>query len=294
MRRLVRHGEERATRPRERQSGAARAVELPEPALLGLQRSAGNRAVARLVADPARAPRLARALLLRDGASGGAAPAAVADVPLGQPPPVQVSPTDLAATVTPPSTVTYTGPGSGGTAPAPAQPAAPAPAPQAPAAAPAQAPAAPAQTTTTTTDDSHPHLDPMLTRDPYNVTLSYTIADLHAFRLRSRLADVDFLADPAASIAIGLDPAHAVAGQASVNVILAHIKRNGDSLLDLGFGPTATLSGDGLAAGAQATAELHLDERASLTFTASVTPTAAPGGGVDLQPSAVLGYARHF
>ena len=267
--------------------------------MLGLQRTAGNRAVADLVADPARA-HLARALLLRDGPTDAPpAPGQATNVPIGQPPPAQVTPADLAATTTPPPTVTYTGAGSaggGGAAaptPAPAPSAAQTPTTPGAGTAPTQAPGA-TPTPAPEGDTSHPHGDPMIQIDPFNVTVSYTVADLHLFRASSRLADVDILADPQGSVSVGLDPAHAVAGQASVNVILAHIKQNGDSVLDLGFGPTLTADSGGLHGGAQATAEAHITERVSITFTATVTPQANGAGGVDMNHSEVLGTAIHF
>ncbi|HEY4346859.1 MAG TPA: hypothetical protein VGM80_04660 [Gaiellaceae bacterium] len=280
---------------------ASREIEHP---LLELQRSAGNRAIASLVADPSRSPALLRALLQRDGPTGPGGQGGVQDVPIGQPAPAQVSQAELAAgTPNVPNTVTYTGAGAG---PSAASAGTPAPAPQAPATTgvvPASTPApattpttAPATTTGTApaADTSTPHADPTLTVDPFNVTVTYTIADLHAWRSSHRLIDVDFIADPSVSISVGTDPAHAVAGQAAVNVILAHVKQNGQAVLDLGFGPSISTDGSSVTPGAQATAELHLDDHASLTFTAAVAPTPNATGGVDLNPSAVLGAAIHF
>ena len=269
-----------------------------EHPLLELQQSAGNRAVAGLVANPSRSPALARALLLREGpASGGAAPGGIQDVPIGQPPPVTVGPGEIAAGPSaPPNTVTYTGASSTSTPTAAPAPSTPAPAgaqPAAPAGAPATAPA----TTTNTappTDDSTPHLDPTLTVDPFNVTLTLTVADLHAWRSSHRLVDVDFLADPSVAISIGTDPAHAVAGQAAVNLVLVHVKQHGEAVLDLGFGPSVSAGVGGASAGAQATAEYHVTDKASITFTATVTPTPNSGGGLDVNSSAVVGAAFHF
>jgi hypothetical protein len=207
------------------------------------------------------------ALLLREPqATGGAGqPGGVQNVPIGQPAPAQVNETQGA---TPPANVTFTGGGS-------AAPATPGPAPD---------PKAP----------EPPHLDPTLTVDPFNVTVSLTIADLHAWRARTRLADVDFLADPSASVSVGTDPAHAVAGQAAVNLVLVHVKGNGDSVLDLGFGPAVSTDGSTTTVSGQGTAELHITEKASITFTATITPTPNASGGLDLNSSAVVGTAWHF
>ena len=211
----------------ERPEDLAALAELGHP-LLALQRSAGNHAVSGLVANPARSPALARALLLRDGPAAGGAPGGVQDVPIGQPPTATVGPGEIAAGPSPPpNTVTYTGAGSAA-APSPA-PSTPAPAggqPAPPAPAGGTDPAtAPATTTNTAppTDTSTPHLDPTLTVDPFNVTLTLTVADLHAWRSSHRLVDVDFLADPSVAIAVGTDPAHAVAGPAAVYLVLVHV-----------------------------------------------------------------------
>jgi hypothetical protein len=282
-----------ARRPFEsRAAGRAATVAADHPLLL-LQRAAGNRAVSELVANPSRSPALARALLLRDGPAGGGAPAGgVQDVPIGQPPPVTVGPGEIAAgPAAPPNTVTYTGAGpTTSRAPGGGQPA---PAGQMPATAPATTPA----TTTNTsppTDDSTPHLDPTLTVDPFNVTLTLTVADLHAWRSSHRLVDVDFLADPSVAISVGTDPAHAVAGQAAVNLVLVHVKQHGEAVLDLGFGPSASIDAGGGSLGAQATAEYHLTDKASITFTATATPAPNGSGGLEVNSSAVVGAAFHF
>ena len=224
---------------------------------------------------------------------GGASSGGVQNVPLGQPPPVQVTPAELAAGPSaPPSTVTYTGSPQAGTA-ASAQAGADAPAQPAATTTPA-APAPAGPTPSTAADDSKPHLDPTLTVDPFNVTVTLTVADLHVWRSTNRVVDVDFLADPSASISVGVDPAHAVAGQAGANLILAHIKQHGDSVLDLGFGPSVSTDGSGVTASAQATAELHVTDRASITFTATLTPSRNATGGVDVSSSEVVGAAVHF
>ena len=299
----------RGTRPSEPRPGQWNPAPDREHPLFELQRAAGNRAVAALVADGSRAPVLARALLLRDGPAGGSAPAGgVQNVPIGQPPPVTVTPAELAAgPPAPPNTVTYTG-AAGGPAPAAAgagsaAQASPAPTPAQPAAAgeaAAATPSAPAATPATTTntappsDASTPHLDPTLTVDPFNVTLTLTVADLHAWRSSHRLVDVDFLADPSVAISVGTDPAHAVAGQAAVNLMLVHVKQNGEDVLDLGFGPAVGVGAAGGSAGAQATAEYHVNDKASITFTATVTPTPNSSGGLEMNSSAVVGAAFHF
>jgi hypothetical protein len=289
----------RTPRPVESRSGRGPAPLDREHPLFEIQRSAGNRAVSDLVSNPSRSPGLLRALLLRDGPAAGPTPGGVQDVPIGQPPPVTVSPAELAAGPSaPPNTVSYAG-GSGAAPPTAAPASTPAPAGGTPApgpSAPAPAAATPATTTATSppTDDSHAHLDPTLTVDPFNVTLTLTVADLHAWRSSHHLADVDFLADPSVAISVGTDPAHAVAGQAAVNLMLVHVKQNGESVLDLGFGPSVTVDGSGASVGAQATAELHVTDRASITFTATATPTPNGSGGLDVNSSAVVGAAFHF
>jgi hypothetical protein len=285
----------------ERPEELAALAELGHP-LLALQRSAGNRAVSGLVANPARSPAaLARALLLRDGPAGaGGAPGGVQDVPIGQPPPATVGPGEIAAGPSPPpNTVTYTGAGSAATpTAAPASTPAPGGGQSAPAApATGTDPATTPATTTNTappTDTSTPHLDPTLTVDPFNVTLTLTVADLHVWRSSHRLVDVDFLADPSVAISVGTDPAHAVAGQAAVNLMLVHVKQNGEAVLDLGFGPSASVDAGGASVGGQATAEYHVTDKASITFTATVTPTPNGSGGLDVNSSAVVGAAFHF
>ncbi len=252
--------------------------------MLGLQHSLGNRAVAGL----------ARSLLLRQP-GGQQAPTELHDVPIGQPPPTQVPAADLAsAGGSPPSTVTYTGPPAATAAApttAPTTPAAPSTA-QPPAPDPAQTPGT---TPAPTGDTSTPHSDWTLTRDPFNVTLTYTIADLHLWRSRSRFLDVDFLADPSASISVGLDEPHAAAGGAAVNIFLFHVKQNGDSFLDLGAGPSLGFDGSSATVSGQGTAELHLDATTSLTFTATFTPTPGPDGlrveGLDRGDP---GSSKHF
>ncbi len=271
--------------PRSRESkglGRATRDELEHP-MLALQHSIGNRAVAGL----------ARSLLLRQP-DGHAAPQELHDVPIGQPPPTQVPAADLAsAGGSPPATVTYTGPPAAAATTAPTTPAAPSTA-QAPAPDPAQAPAqTPAATPAPTGDTSTPHSDWTLTRDPFNVTLTYTIADLHLWRSRSRLLDIDFLADPSASISVGLDEPHAAAGGAAVNLFLVHVKQNGDSFLDLGVGPSVGFDGSSATVSGQGTAELHLDATTSLTFTATFTPTPGPDG-LGLNSTEVLGFMKHF
>ena len=144
-----------------------------------------------------------------------------------------------------------------------------------------------------TGDTSTPHSDWTLTRDPFNVTLTYTIADLHLWRSRSRLLDVDFLADPSASISVGLDEPHAAAGGAAVNLFLVHVKQNGDSFLDLGAGPSVGFDGSSATVSGQGTAELHLDATTSLTFTATFTPTPGPDG-LGLNSTEVFGFMKHF
>jgi hypothetical protein len=287
---MPRYARERRTdRPRGLR-GEGRALEPSHP-LLALQRSAGNRAVAGLLARSA--------LQRQNGGGGGGQPGGVSDVPIGQPPPVTVSPGEVAAgPQAPPGNVTYTGVGSSPPAPTGGGPA---PTQQpAPSGGGAATPAVPSTTPATTTatappqDDSTPHLDPTLTLDPFNLTLTYTIADLHAWRSRGRLVDIDFLADPSASLSLSLDPSHAVAGQAAVNIFLMHIKQNGDSVVDLGFGPSLAYDGSNLTASGQATAELHLTEHGSLTFTATVTPTSDGHGGYGLNASAVVGTVWHF
>jgi hypothetical protein len=266
---------------RETKSGRRESRDEIEHPMLALQHSIGNRAVAEL----------ARSMLLRQP-DGQAAPQELHDVPIGQPPPAQVPATDLAAAGSPPPTVTYTGPPvATAAAPttAPTTPAAPSTA-QAPAPDPAQT--AP-QTPAPTGDTSTPHSDWTLTRDPFNVTLTYTIADLHLWRSRSRMLDVDFLADPSASISVGLDEPHAAAGGAAVNIFLVHIKQNGDSFLDLGVGPSVGLDGSGATVSGQGTAELHLNDTTSLTFTATFTPTPGPDG-LGLQSTEVVGFMKHF
>jgi hypothetical protein len=130
--------------------------------------------------------------------------------------------------------------------------------------------------------------------DPFNVTATLTIADLHAFRASSHLVDVDFLADPSASVSVGTDPQHSVAAGAAVNIFLVHVKQNGDSVLDLGFGPSVGTDGSSVTASGQASAELHVTEHGSVTFTATITPTPNGSGGVDMNASAVVGTAWHF
>ena len=198
---VARYAERERRSPRSRESkdvGRATCDELEHP-ILALQHSIGNRAVAGL----------ARSLLLRQP-DGQAAPQELHDVPIGQPPPTQVPAADLASGGgSPPATVTYTGSPAAAPTTAPTTPAAPSTA-QAPAPDPAQAPApTPTTTPAPTGDTSTPHSDWTLTRDPFNVTLTYTIADLHLWRSRSRLLDIDFLADPSASISVGLDEPHA-------------------------------------------------------------------------------------
>ena len=207
--------------------------------------------MSRLVANPARSPALARALLLREPAGGGA-PGGVQNVPIGPPPPATVASTEIAAGPSPPpNTVTYTGAGSRRR-----RRRRPLPRPRACRAAlrparprrPVTDPATTPATTTNTappTDTSTPHLDPTLTVDPFNVTVTLTVADLHAWRSSRRLVDVDFLADPSVAISVGTDPAHAVAGQAAVNLMLVHVKQNGEAVLDLGFGPSVGVGAGG-------------------------------------------------
>jgi hypothetical protein len=293
----------RAPRPVESRAGRRPTPLDRDHPLFEIQRSAGNRAVSELVSNPSRSPGLLRALLLRDGPAAGPTPGGVQDVPIGQPAPTTISPAELAAGVpAPPNTVTYGGGGSSA-APSTAAPAstptpaggtpAPAPDPSATTAGPATSPA----TTTATappTDDSHAHLDPTLTVDPFNVTLTLTVADLHAWRSSHHLADVDFLADPSVAISVGTDPGHAVAGQAAVNLMLVHIKQNGESVLDLGFGPSVSVDGSGASVGGQATAEYHVTDRASITFTATATPVPNGSGGLDVNSSAIVGAAFHF
>ncbi len=265
----------------------------------------GNRAVSDLVTNQSGSQHLARALLQRQPGGGDTAtPGGVQNVPIGTPPPVTVSPSDLAASgAAPPGNTTYTGVGAAppttGPAPAPTAPDAPAPAPTA-GATPAPAGATPGTTPATPTptapaaDTSTPHADPTLTIDPFNVTATLTIADLHAFRTSTHLVDVDFLADPSASVSVGTDPAHAVAAGAAVNIFLVHVKQNGDSVLDLGFGPSISTDGSSVTASGQASAELHLTEHGSVTFTATITPTPNGSGGLDMNTSAVVGTAWHF
>ena len=235
------------------------AAAAPDHPILKLQRAAGNRAVALLLREPQ--------------ASGGAGqPGGVQNVPIGRPPAAQVSPTEAGKGGTPPGNVAFTGAG-------PAAPATPGPSPD---------PKPP------DADQSTPHLDPTLTVDPFNVTVSLTIADLHAWRASTRLADVDFLADPSASVSVGTDQSHAVAAQAAVNLVLVHVKGNGDSVLDLGFGPAVSAGGGTTTVSGQGTAELHITEKASITFTATITPTPNASGGLDVSSSAVVGTAWHF
>ena len=301
---MARHARERERRaPRSRESTRGNSVlALDDHPLVALQRLAGNRAVSDLVANPSGSPHLARALLQRQPTGGDSAtPGGVQNVPIGTPPAVTVSPSDLAASgAAPPGNTTYTGAGAAPptTGPAPA-PTAPAPAPTQ-AAAPGTGTPAPGTTPATTTatgpaaDTSTPHADPTLTIDPFNVTATLTIADLHAFRASSHLVDVDFLADPSASVSVGTDPAHAVAAGAAVNIFLVHVKQNGDSVLDLGFGPSVSTDGRSVTASGQAGAELHVTEHGSVTFTATITPTPNGSGGVDMNASAVVGTAWHF
>lgn len=304
---MARHARERERRaPRSADSTRGRsAFAQSEHPLEALQRLVGNRAVSELVTNQSASQHLARALVQRQPTGGDpATPGGVQNVPIGTPPPVTVSPSDLAASgASPPGNTTYTGAGSAppttGPAPAPTAPAAPAAA-TAPTAAPAAGAAAPGTTPATTTatgpaaDTSTPHADPTLTIDPFNVTATLTIADLHAFRASTHLVDVDFLADPSASVSVGTDPAHAVAAGAAVNIFLVHVKQNGDSVLDLGFGPSVSTDGSTVTASGQASAELHVTEHGSVTFTATITPTPNASGGVDMNASAVVGTAWHF
>jgi hypothetical protein len=288
---MSRYERERRTELARSPHAAGRGLEAGHP-LLALQRAAGNRAVAGLVAQ--------RAALQRDGnaAAGSRQAGGVTDVPIGQPPPVTVTPAEVdAGPPAPPGNVTYTGVGSSppaptGGGPAPTQQ----PAPSAGGTGGAAAPTTPATTTATEppSDDSTPHLDPTLTLDPFNLTLTYTIADLHAFRARGRLVDLDILADPSASLSVSLDPSHAVAGQAAVNIFLMHIKQNGDSVVDLGFGPSVGFDGSSVTPSAQATAEVHVSEHGSLMFTATFTPTSDGHGGYGITSSAVVGAVVHF
>jgi hypothetical protein len=78
-----------------------------------------------------------------------------------------------------------------------------------------------------------------------------------------------------------------------VNLMLVHIKQNGESVLDLGFGPSVSVDGSGASVGGQATAEYHVTDRASITFTATATPVPNGSGGLDVNSSAIVGAAFH-
>ena len=255
---VARYAERERRSPRSRESkdvGRATRDELDHP-MLALQHSIGNRAVAGL----------ARSLLLRQP-DGQAAPQELHDVPIGQPPPTQVPAADLASGGgSPPATVTYTGPSRGRGPDDGSDHARPRPRPRRP-----RPPIRPRplrrhrqRRPRRPGDTSTPHSDWTLTRDPFNVTLTYTIADLHLWRSRSRLLDIDFLADPSASISVGLDEPHAAAGGAAVNIFLFHVKQNGDSFLDLGVGPSVGYDGSSATVSGQGTAELHLDATTSI------------------------------
>jgi hypothetical protein len=256
---------------------------VPEPALLTLQRTAGNRAVSRLVDRSRSRSGSAHHLLLRQGAgaepdaTGGAA--AVTDASIGQPPPVHLSATDLLKAVTLHPAIELTGGSSGTTGEA---------------APPSPAEAAPTTSSASADQPSRPHWDPTLGLDPFNIQVALTRADWHRWRLGNRMTNLDILADPSVTVQMGVGPDHAVAAQLALWAVLLHINRHGDSFLDIGFGPTGTVDQHGGSLGAQAQVEEHVTNSISITFTTTVTPRLTPDGGVDLHPAEVVGMLFHL
>ena len=246
----------------------------------------------------------ARALLQRQPTGGDTAtPGGVQNVPIGTPPPVTVSPSDLAASgASPPGNTTYTGAGAAppttGPAPAPTAPAAPAPAPTAGRARPGRCDAR------HDTGDDHAHR----ARRRHEHAARRSDADDrpvqrhgHADDRRPpRLSRVD----PPRRRRLPRRPVGERLGRHRPGTCgrrrgrRQHLPRPREAERRQRprprLRPVGLDDGSSVTASGQASAELHLTEHGSVTFTATITPTPNGSGGVDMNASAVVGTAWHF
>jgi hypothetical protein len=272
-RRRSRWEDERERRAREARDDATAVPEpaeegtSPEAAVLALQRSAGNAAVAGLLQRQdfqLSTPELGQSLRQRSRLSlleGG--------LTLEPPQPIRLTPQQLLEETPPPPGVDFTRAGTG------------------------------AREREAGREEAGPRAAELprgfeLDADERSITLEISLRDRPLASLPNYLGTLDILSDPTISMTVDLEPELAAAAEASATILNQHFRAHGREVASLALSATAGIGAEGPSASGSARAEVNITQNAALNFTLTVRPTPTRDGGVDLQFSPVVGAVVRF